>query len=194
MGSLVYNRERFNQSVDFTGLSWRHPKEYSAWGVSDIDVRFELMRHKLYIEVEVKHESVDFNGKCKSQKRAMLNLHQVLENAGIKAPLCWATHKHPIGEEIVVADCIVQDYLEKGFWKHDGVRTVKKFMTSYIQPIINPIVVEPPHCEDCRFLEGCVSNEDADEDPEQACPLFERDLTKKWHGDAEELFGRMRDG
>jgi len=138
MGSLIYNKERFNQKVDFTGLSWKHPREYSAWGVADVDIRFELIRYKLYFEIEIKGESVDFLKTCGSQKMAMFKLHQVLEGAGITAPLCWATHNQPIGEEVRAADCIVQDYLQKGKWIHDGKRTVKQFMTAYIHPIMHP--------------------------------------------------------
>ena len=179
MGSLIYNKERFNQKVDFSGLSWKHPREYSAWGVADVDIRFELIRYNLYFEIEIKGESVDFMRTCGSQKMAMFKLHQVLEKAGITAPLCWATHKQPLGEEVMAADCIVQDYLEKGFWKHDGKRTVKEFMSVYINKIIHPVVeLEPeaPHCADCRLKSGCVANTDADEDEEEACPLFQRNV------------------
>ena len=175
MGSFIYNKERFNQTIDFIGLNWKHPREYSAWSVSNVDIRFELIRYKLYFEIEVKTESVNFFKTCGSQKMAMFKLHQVLEEAGITAPLCWATHKQPLGKEVIAANCIVQDYLEKGKWIRDGKRTVKEFMSVYIDKIIHPVVeFDAPHCTDCKLKEGCVANAEADEDEEQACPLFER--------------------
>ena len=174
MGSLIYNKERFNQKVDFTGLSWKHPREYSAWGVADVDIRFELIRYNLYFEIEIKHESVDFLNECKSQKMAMFKLHQVLEKGGIVAPLAWATHNTPSSQEVLAAECIVQDYLSKGRWIHVGDKTVKEFMTAFIKPIMHP--EEPPHCADCRSFKTCIYNADCDEDDEMACPLFERVL------------------
>lgn len=174
MGSLVYNKERFNQKIDFSGLSWKHPREYSAWGVADVDIRFELIRYNLYFEIEIKHESVNLLKECKSQAMAMFKLHQVLEKSGIVAPLAWATHNTPSSQEVLAAECIVQDYLSKGKWIHVGDKTVKEFMTAFIKPIMHP--QEPPHCADCRSFKTCIFNEDCDEDDEMACPLFERSL------------------
>ena len=174
MGSLILNPKRFNQKVDFTGLSWLNPRERYAWGVADVDIRFELIRFNLYFEVELKHCSVNFLKDCGSQRMAMLKLHQILEAAGVTAPMCWASHDTSSDQEVLAAKCIVQDYLEKGKWVHDGNRTVKEFMSVYINKIIHP--EDPPHCADCKSYEGCISNEDADEDDEMACPLFERDV------------------
>jgi len=105
---------------------------------------------------------------------AMLKLHQVLEKGGIVAPLAWATHNTSASQEVLAAECIVQDYLSRGKWIHVGNKTVKEFMTAFIKPIMHP--EEPPHCFDCVDYQKCIFNKDADEDDEQACKLFVRSI------------------
>lgn len=166
MNVVIRNAVRFIQKVLFDRLFW------GKLSVSDVDLRYEWIREQLYIEGELKTSGVNFFKECGSQRFAMEQVHKVMEAYGVTAPLFWATHTTAEDKHIIAADCIVQDYLVKGRWIHDGNRTVRQFMDHYILPKLFP--GEAPHCYDCISFKKCIFNGDCDEDEEQACPLFER--------------------
>ena len=169
MGNLIFNDARWRQQLDFDGLVWE-----GNLRPTDVDIVFEFGRKNLCIMGEIKSGDARLPV---GQRKLLENYSKVHEASGILTPVFLARHNTPTGKDVMVQDCIVDSYYTGGKWTIDGKRTVKQFMTKYVDAALHPeIELEPPHCADCKLKKGCISNADADEDEEQACPLFEREL------------------
>ena len=161
MGELIVNDKRWRQMLDFDGLVWG-----GNLRPTDVDLVFEFGRYNLCIMGEIKSGDARLPT---GQRKLLENYSNVHEKVGILAPVFLARHNTPIDKDVVVQKCVIDNYYTGGKWTVDGKRTVKEFMSHYVNNALNP-----PHCYDCKSYESCIMNADADEDDELACNLFER--------------------
>jgi len=162
MSTLIFNDKRWRQMLDFDGLVWE-----GNLRPTDVDLVFEFGRKNLCIMGEIKSGDARLPV---GQRKLLENYSKVHEASGILTPVFLARHNTPIDEDVMVQDCIIDSYYTGGKWTVDGKRTVKQFMTKYVDAAIHP----DAHCFDCKSFKTCISNKDADDDDEMACPLFER--------------------
>lgn len=129
----IVNPARKQQLIDYSGI------RYGKITPTDIDGFFEMI-NELFIFYEFKYMDTEFP---RGQKMALERLIDVIQDGGMQAVLLICRHDvHNTDQEIIAADCIVDEYrYNKIWWKNNG-RTAKEITDNIIKKILPQKAIE----------------------------------------------------